>query len=377
MPGTNTAQSTTTSGWLLKFIECVFVGFAVWNVFNTLMEVIPENLSFQSGNRFLILLNAALLVAALVFALVYPFYWQRKEKKLQTDMVSLHVLFQGIIRYWIAFEVSRYGFAKLFQTQFLMVYSREDAVVSQLDGYNLTWNYFGHSYTLAVIIGLLQIAGSIFLLFRRTSLLGAVILLPILLNIALIDWFFDIAWGALMNAVAFTLGLAFLVSLRWKELKAVLLRSVSHLPVIFRDRTKYVIRIGLMAVSFAMVIYFTTFNSHKALAGKWNVSQIIRNGDTLSKEAWLTDSTAWKNIYIEQYGRLALCPNPYCYEAKRSQWARYEYDSIHHQIQLVLLEGSKKDTINLAVSFLNNSNQMNWKSLDKQYELDLVISKSE
>jgi hypothetical protein len=250
-------------------------------------------------------------------------------------------------------------------------------VVGQLDGFNLTWNYFGHSYTLAVIIGLLQIVGSIFLMFRRTSLLGTVILLPILLNIVLIDWFFDIAWGALLNAVSFTLGLTFLLLLQWKELKAVFLRSVSQLPVIFQDRTKYVIRIGLMAVSFAMIVYFTTFNSHKALAGKWTVSQIIRNGDTLSKEAWLTDSTAWKNIYIEQYGMLALCPNPYCYEAKRSQWARYEYDSIHHQIQLVLPGKSKKDTINLAVSFLDNSNQMKWKSLDKQYALDLVLSKSE
>ena len=330
----------------------------------------------QSGNRFLILLNFSIFVAAVVFAILYPLYWHRKEKKVQTDPAFLHALFQGMIRYWIAFEVSRYGFAKLFQTQFLMVYSRNDAVVSQLDGYNLTWNYFGHSYTLAVIIGLLQIVGAVLLFFRRTSLLGTVILLPILLNIALIDWFYDIAWGALMNAVSFTLGLTFLLLLRWKELKAVFLRSASHLPVLFKDRTKYVIRIGLMAVSFAMVIYFTTFNSHKALAGKWTVAQIIRNGDTLSKEAWLTDPTAWKNIYIEQFGSLALCSNPYCYDAKRSQWARYQYDSIHHQIQLVLQERSKKDTINLAVSFLNNSNQMEWKSLNKQYALDLVLLKA-
>ena len=131
----------------------------------------------------------------------------------------------------------------------------------------------------------------------------------------------------------------------------------------------------MIAVPFAMVLYFTTFNSHKALAGKWRVTQIIRDGDTLSRDAWLIDSTAWKNVYIEKYGRLALCPNPYAYEAKRSQWARYEYDSTHHKIELVFQGKSKKDTIDLTVSFSNNRNQMEWNSINKSESLSLILSK--
>jgi hypothetical protein len=45
-----------------------------------------------------------------------------------------------------------YGFAKILKTQFAVSYLRNDTPAGQLNGFELTWNYFGHSYWLAVII---------------------------------------------------------------------------------------------------------------------------------------------------------------------------------------------------------------------------------
>jgi hypothetical protein len=372
----HTIQGDYNSSWLAKFVECSFAGFAVVNVFATLMEVMPDNLSFQSGNPIVNSINMALILLAILFALIFPVYWKVKERKSQINSEFLHTLLRGILRYWIAFEVMRYGLAKIFQTQFPVVYSRNDSIVGHLNGFDLTWSYFGHSYVLAVIIGSLQIVGAVLLLFRRTTTLGIFILLPILFNIVLIDIFFDIAWGALMNSVAFTLGLSYLLSLRWNELKALFLRPVTQIPTLLPTGIKYLVRLAVIIIPLAIILYFTTFNSHATFAGKWQVTQMIRKGDTLQNDAWLVDSAAWKNVYIEQYGMLAMCSNPYTYLASKSKWARYDYDSNSHTMQLVFPEKLKNDTMNLLVTFPDKKH-MKWKSIDNTASLSLVLSRQD
>lgn len=73
------------------------------------------------------------------------------------------------------------------------------------------------------ILGLIQISGAVLLLFRRTTLLGALILLPVMTNIILINIFYEISAGAFVNSLIFTIGLVFLIALRWRPLFAVLI----------------------------------------------------------------------------------------------------------------------------------------------------------
>ncbi|MDJ1498266.1 hypothetical protein QNI19_35350 [Cytophagaceae bacterium DM2B3-1] len=53
-----------------------------------------------------------------------------------------------------------------------------DKVANQLNGFELTWLYFGYSYSLALTIGLIQLIGAIVVLYKRSSLLGLFFLLP-------------------------------------------------------------------------------------------------------------------------------------------------------------------------------------------------------
>jgi len=48
----------------------------------------------------------------------------------------------------------------------------------------------GHSYAYIFFIGISQLAGVICLLFERTKILGVLILIPIMVNIIMIDWLF-------------------------------------------------------------------------------------------------------------------------------------------------------------------------------------------
>ena len=102
-----------------------------------------------------------------------------------------------VLRYLSAFLLFTYGSSKLLGRQFTLPPEIALRPVGSLNGYQLAWFYYSHSHTYAVILGLIQLAGGALLLFRKTALLGAALILPVMTNIVMINVFFHIAWGAL------------------------------------------------------------------------------------------------------------------------------------------------------------------------------------
>lgn len=187
----------------------------------------------------------------------------------------------------------------------------------KLSGLELTWTYFGYSHGMSAIIAFAQIGGSILLLFRKTTLLGVCILLPVLLNIVLIDIFYGIL-GPLVLAILFTLELLFLLLLRWKDIAEVFLKLPVSGPSIFRSSVRWVIRCLVITTPVLLIYSGSKRIVHPVIAGKWNVDRMVKNRDTVQANAWLTDSSAWKTVYIDQFCRVMLCPNPYVYIKERS-----------------------------------------------------------
>jgi hypothetical protein len=93
------------------------------------------------------------------------------------------------IRYFSAFMLYMYGVSKLAHFQFNMSAQLAQRPIGSLNGYQLTWFYHGYSRVYASILGLTQVAGATLLLFRKTTLLAAVIMLPVMANILLINVF--------------------------------------------------------------------------------------------------------------------------------------------------------------------------------------------
>jgi hypothetical protein len=61
--------------------------------------------------------------------------------------------------------------------------------MNQQSGEWLTWYYFGYSLVYGCIVAAIQIGGSLMLLFRKTLLLGVIILFAFMLNLTLINIF--------------------------------------------------------------------------------------------------------------------------------------------------------------------------------------------
>lgn len=91
------------------------------------------------------------------------------------------------LRYVSAFLLCGYGSSKLAHLQFHLNGALAQHPVASLTGYQLTWYYYGYSRVYACILGLTQILGGALLLFRKTALLGAIAMMPVVINILLID----------------------------------------------------------------------------------------------------------------------------------------------------------------------------------------------
>jgi hypothetical protein len=96
------------------------------------------------------------------------------------------------IRLFLAFELTRYGVAKIVGMQFYQRYYQLDSRALDMKPMSLAWTFFGRSYGYQAISGVLEIAGAALLCFRRTTTLGGCLVLTVLANVVLVDFYYDV-----------------------------------------------------------------------------------------------------------------------------------------------------------------------------------------
>lgn len=365
-----------TSIYFLKFVECLLVSIAIANIFY--MQIFfTVTYDHHLSKVMSIIFEAAavlLLMAGIGFTIGYSIYWHRKERQGTINSGRLHAWFRGLLRYWLALQITTYGIAKICGLQFGHSYLRDDTLVSALSGFELTWNFFGYSYPLTVIIGLLQIGGSVLLVFRRTYLLGIVILLPVMINILLIDIFYSIPFGATINAALFTIGLLYLLLLKWKELTAFFLRPTDNLPPVRLGILKPLIKVAGLVFILAFTYYGKGVRSSFSFIGKWQVDTLVRNGLRIDQDAWLHDPTVWKHVYVEQYGNITFSPNPFVIEKNKARSGEYDYDTAKHVMKLRI---NGNDGALITYVTIQDAYHMQWKIVDYKDTTILHLSKVE
>jgi hypothetical protein len=352
-----------------KIVEPIFAVIAIFNLIEMSAMLLPPSL-YLYLTRYLVLYVDVSLALAIGFGVLYGMAWVRERNRVNN--ARRHARMRGLLRYWLAYSISVYGFAKVFKTQFAPLFTRDDMPVSALNGFELTWNYFAHSYALALVIAALQIGGSMMLLWRRTSLLGVAVLLPVMVNIVLINFFYHIAIGAFINSVLYTLGLLYLLLLRWKELVAVFLPAGPHRPVSGSRVLVLFLKLSAIAVPCASLLLAVHRSPTSPLAGKWRVEQLIRNRDTVKRNGWESDDQAWTTVYIEERGGIALCANPYIYDNQLAKLEQFEYDTSRRRLQL--FDG--RDSLVVTISGYDGAH-MRWDGFFGKDAIMLQLSRAE
>ena len=89
-------------------------------------------------------------------------------------------LYYGVARYSLAALMMSFGMLKILGMQFNTIrpFATWAQPLERLSGQQLTWAFMGHSSSFQFIIGVFEFVPAFLLLFRRTALLGANLLLP-------------------------------------------------------------------------------------------------------------------------------------------------------------------------------------------------------
>ena len=227
-------------------------------------------------------------------------------------------------RYFVAFWMFGYGFAKVFQSQFISLLHELDTPFGDLSGFALVWGFFGYSDAYRLFIAAAEIAGAALLLYRRTTPLGALLLFGMLGNIVLIDIFYSIGEALLMALILFGM-VGYILSVHWGPLRAALVlpAEASHPSVGRRSRiwTRYGVRTMVFgaAVLFAYWAKFYGKTRPTPIDGRWRVESVVAKGRPAS--ATMLDSAAM--IYFEPefaYRAVLRTPNGF-------RQARFDVDA--------------------------------------------------
>jgi uncharacterized membrane protein YphA (DoxX/SURF4 family) len=93
-----------------------------------------------------------------------------------------------ILRWYLAFYMFSYGWGKMMGDQFgLSDPSLLEKPLKEIDKFHLSWYLFSLDNSFSILTGLMQIFGAILIVINRTTLVGALLLLPILGQIFLVD----------------------------------------------------------------------------------------------------------------------------------------------------------------------------------------------
>lgn len=199
----------------------------------------------------------SLVGLCLLGAIIFPFVWQYREHRQTIDSTAVYAFLLGLIRYSIAFNIASFGWKKLFGLQFLVPPTVAAGPMNQQSGETLTWFYFGYSPAFGLIIALIQLAGAYFLLVRKTFLLSAVVLFALMLNITLVDIFYQLNAGATTQGIILTLGLSFLIWTEYPRLAAFFLTSEPLMPSVksLNALTRNALRLSAIGLSLLFVYY--------------------------------------------------------------------------------------------------------------------------
>lgn len=166
--------------------------------------------------------------------------------------------FELATRLYAAMMLSIYGLGKIMGGQFHRFGKIPEEIglipLAEVGSFDLAWAFFGYSFGYILFIGTSQLLGSLLLLFERTKLLGVAILLPVLANIIVVDYFFSISTGAMLSAILYTSALGFVIIYNWPTIKKALLTLTQSPQLPTARKYEKWIRLG-----WAVLIVFVVF----------------------------------------------------------------------------------------------------------------------
>jgi uncharacterized membrane protein YphA (DoxX/SURF4 family) len=252
-----------------------------------------------------------LVVCILATALLASIVWAVIDRK-RKNYDKAQYWFLMVFRYILAYFMIVYGFGKMEQNgQFPAPYlSRLLQPYGDSSPMGLAWTFMGASKGYSSFAGLAEAVGGILLLFRRTTMFGALVCITVMSNVVAMNFFYDIpvklfsAHLLLMAVVIVAPDIPRLFNFFFRN-KAV---SSAHFYPVLTAKWERFTYIGLKLLVLYLfivpcikeiIIPDTEYNSPASAAplyGIYDVKTFVKGNDTLLP--LITDNYRWRRFVV-------------------------------------------------------------------------------
>ena len=310
------------------------------------------NRFFTYGVPPLVLVGTTLLM--LLPSIVFSIVWYRKGKNGTIDSSKTLAWVRGLLAYGLALQLCLVGWEKIFHLQFIIPIGKLDNPFSSFSRTDLLWAFFGQSYAFILVIGFIQILSGVSLLFRRTRLLGTFIAIPVLLNIILLDIFYEIEPGP--TALAFTLliGVMYFMLIEYERLKTFFFKAKNALPIIQLKSLAFKNILRILIVIVPMIVILT----NKRLAPYVYVKTQLPTGRYEVKHLSIDDKIIDVKNCRDSVLTMVYIEHDIVFQSRdvdKRLFGQYNYDDQTKQIKAVWhYPHSMKDTLTATVTKKEN-----------------------
>lgn len=248
------------------------------------------------------------LFTTISIAFVASIVWSFTDRR-RSNYTTLYKWLSVYVRFYLAVAMFEYGFAKIFPNQFppltpgqlLQTYGHSSPM-------NLLWTFMSYSSGYNFFIGMAEVTTGIFLLFRRTTVLGALITIAIMGNVAALNFFYDVP-VKIFSIELLMLAVFLLMKDANRLIRFFVLNKQAEPAIIEPYFTNQKMKYMQWSIKFSFIAFVLYSNISDAYAtqneyakrpflyGIYNVETFIMNNDTL--QPLTTDLVRWSKLIIE------------------------------------------------------------------------------
>ncbi len=296
------------------------------------LEVPPLRFTGSGDQLFHYLQLLTIVLAAIVGALAWMLVSRRRAHPRLARAATV------VLRYYLASVLVGYGMAKVVPMQFPpLFFARYDQAIGEMSPMGMLWSFMGHSQAYTWFAGAAEVVGSALLLWRRTYVIGALVLVAVMTNVVLLNFCYDVP--VKLFSTQLLVMLLVLVAPHARRLGAALLGHgtrevaprVRGTPGVERVRTAIkVVVISLIALRASRFVETSRFlrdaRTVTELHGSWRAERVVIDG--VEHPPLLTDDARWRKLIFHEYGMVIR------FTTDRRRYARIEVDEKAHTITL-------------------------------------------
>ncbi|MFN8306968.1 MAG: hypothetical protein U0T79_09355 [Ferruginibacter sp.] len=299
---------------------------------------------------FLVLLGWTIFIAFVAFI----FIWQRLEQKNKVNSYSILGLIQSVLVYALAFNFTKWGLLKILRLHMTTSLGFMEMPMTMLSGEKQLSHFFGQSYPMVCVLGLLEISGAIFILFRNTRLLGATILFVMTANIVIIDTLYYV-YSPLPEAITLLVGVIYIAYQDKEKIKTFFFNATKDLPKYnFENQfLKNSLRLSaiIIPVIFLTPLYKTQIR--QGITGKYNILKMAVNG--VDKAIDKCSDTTFSKVYFD-FGDNLIFTNT---NFSKRQIGHFTFNNTARTFEVIWQYPTVvKDIFKGSISNLDNDNRM-------------------